>query len=107
LVKQYDRAFRQMEGLDACSTSRTSVVAERQAPLCQLYGAQPHEALTRKTARTSAANIPADDPFHGEVEIGQGYGTLLRFGLDRCVGAPDDRRSAGGATDRARGGGER
>ncbi len=75
--------------------ARTSVVAERQAPLCQLYGAQPHEALTRKTARTSAANIPADDPFHGEVEIGQGYGTFLRFGLDRYVGGLHDAPNPG------------
>ena len=76
-------------------TTRTSIIAERQAPLCQLYGAQPQEALTRKTARTSATNIGADDPFHGEVEIGQGYGSFLRFGLDRYVGGLHDAPNPG------------
>jgi hypothetical protein len=67
-----------------------SVIAKHQAPLRRLYKDEPHNAVTRKTARTSAASIPANDPFHGEVEIGDGYGTFVRFGLDRYVGT--DRR---------------
>lgn len=74
---------------------RVSVIAERQAPLCLLYGAEPHQALTRKTARTTTARIAADDPFHGEVEIGQGYGTYLRYGLDRYVGGLHDAPNPG------------
>jgi len=52
-------------------------------------------ALTRKTARTSAARIPAGDPFHGEVEIGDGHGASLRFGLDRSVGGLHDAPNPG------------
>ena len=72
-----------------------SIIARQQAPLRQLYTDQPHRALTRKTARTSATNLPASDPFHGEVEIGDGYGTYLRFGLDRYVGGLHDAPNPG------------
>ena len=75
--------------------ARDSVVAERQAPLRALYHESPHAALTRKTARTSASRIAASDPFHGEVEVGHGYGTWLRFGLDRYVGGLHDAPNPG------------
>jgi organic hydroperoxide reductase OsmC/OhrA len=75
--------------------TRDSVVAERQAPLRALYHESPQAAVTRKTARTSAARVPASDPFNGEVEVGHGYGTWLRFGLDRQVGGLHDAPNPG------------
>jgi uncharacterized OsmC-like protein len=76
-------------------TTHESIIATRQAPLRQLYADAPHRALTRKTARTSASRISATDPFHGEVEIGDGYDTFLRFGLDRYVGGLHDAPNPG------------
>ena len=35
------------------------------------------------------------DPFHGEVEIGDGHGASLRFGLDRSVGGLHDAPNPG------------
>lgn len=84
---------------DASATARTrvrrSVVAERQAPLRARYAASPREALTRKSARTSSARVAAGDPFHGEVEVGHGYGSSLRFGLDRQIGGLQDAPNPG------------
>lgn len=79
----------------AVQAGRRSAVAARQVPLRQLYREQPHRALTRKVARTSSTRIPADDPFHGEVEVGDGYGTTVRFGLDRYVGGLHDAPNPG------------
>lgn len=76
-------------------TRRESVIAKQQTPLRELYREMPEQAMTRKWAQTSATNIPADDPFHGEVEIGDGYGTFLRFGLDRYVGGLHDAPNPG------------
>ena len=42
-----------------------------------------------------SARIAADDPFHGEVEIGDGYGSFLDFGLDRYVGGLHDAPNPG------------
>jgi len=75
--------------------TRQSVVAERQAPLRQLYARDPREAVTHKAARTSSRTVPAGDPFHGEVEVGAGYGTWLRFGLDRYIGGLHDAPNPG------------
>jgi uncharacterized OsmC-like protein len=72
-----------------------SVVAKRQAPLRALYAESPQEALAHKCARTSAARVMASDPFHGEVEVGSGYGTSLRFGLDRHIGGLQDAPNPG------------
>ncbi len=72
-----------------------SLVRDRQAPLRALYKERPREAVTSKSARTSATRISASDPFHGEVEIGRGYGTSLRFGLDRSVGGLHDAPNPG------------
>ncbi|RDH78618.1 OsmC family peroxiredoxin [Mycolicibacterium moriokaense] len=73
----------------------TSIIAERQAQLRRRYEDDPAEALTRKTARTSATNIAATDPFHGEVEVGDGYGSLFRFGLDKHIGGLHDAPNPG------------
>jgi hypothetical protein len=65
---------------------RDSAVAARQAPLRVAYAKNPQRALTRKTARTSTTRISANDPFHGEVEIGEGFDASLVFGLDAMSG---------------------
>lgn len=73
-----------------------SVVMERQAPLRREYERAPEEALTRKLARTrTTESSRADDPFHGLVEIGEGYGTTLHYGLDRYVGGLHDLPNPG------------
>lgn len=74
---------------------RESVVAERQAPLRALYAESPEQALALKSARTSAARVTPSDPFHGEVEVGRGYGTSLRFGIDRHIGGRQDAPNPG------------
>ena len=79
----------------ATRARRSSLVGERQAPLRALYAESPHEARTRKTARTTSSEIPATDPFHGEVEVGSGYGTSLRYGLDRYIGGLHDAPNPG------------
>lgn len=76
-------------------TGYESIVATRQVPLRQLYHDAPQRARTRKTARTSSVRIPASDPFHGEVEIGEGYGAHVRFGVDRYVGGLHDAPNPG------------
>ena len=42
-----------------------------------------------------SVEVPATDPFHGEVEVGSGYGTSLRYGLDRYIGGLHDAPSPG------------
>jgi uncharacterized OsmC-like protein len=75
--------------------TRRSIVAQRQAALRALYAERPQEALTHKSARTTSAEAAATDPFHGEVEVGDGYGTSLRFGLDRSIGGLSDAPNPG------------
>jgi uncharacterized OsmC-like protein len=77
------------------TADRTSDVGRRQAALRAHYANSPSDALTHKSARTSAAGAAASDPFHGEVEVGQGYGTSIRFGLDRTVGGLHDAPNPG------------
>jgi uncharacterized OsmC-like protein len=74
---------------------RESVVAERQAPLRALYAESPEQALALKSARTSAARVAPSDPFHGEVDVGRGYGTSVRFGIDRHIGGLEDAPNPG------------
>ena len=74
---------------------RDSVVAARQASLRSVYAEFPQRASARKRARTSATGIDASDPFHGQVEIGEGHGASLRFGLDRHVGGLHDGPNPG------------
>ena len=75
--------------------NRGSAVAKRHAPLRELYQESPREAMVSKWAKTSTANVPPSDPFHGEVEVGRGYGAFLRFGLDRQVGGLHDLPNPG------------
>ena len=82
-------------GAGANVRTRDSTVGDRQVPLRALYAERPEAALTRKSARTTSAEIAATDPFHGEVEVGSGYGTSLRFGLDRYVGGLHDAPNPG------------
>jgi uncharacterized OsmC-like protein len=72
-----------------------SVVRSRQAPLKAAFRERPQEALTRKWAATSAREVPVTDPFHGEVEVGAGYGTLVRYGIDHAVGGLHDQPNPG------------
>ena len=74
---------------------RVSTVGERQAPLRAAYAERPQDALTRKSARTTSATVAATDPFHGEVVVGSGYGTTLRYGLDHHVGGLHDAPNPG------------
>jgi uncharacterized OsmC-like protein len=67
----------------------------RQRPLRALYRERPEQAVTAKWARTSSASVSAGDPFHGEVEIGRGYGVKMRFGLDGHVGGLHDLPNPG------------
>ncbi len=88
-------APREQEVRAASTRMRRSLVGERQAPLRDLYAESPQQARTRKTARTTSVEISATDPFHGEVEVGSGYGTSLRFGLDRYIGGLHDAPNPG------------
>jgi uncharacterized OsmC-like protein len=62
-------------------------VLEAHKPLRELYPREPEQAISLKRARTSGV---AGTPWHGEVEIGDGYGVTLRFAADRKVGGPHD-----------------
>ncbi|MGV0871942.1 OsmC family protein [Mycolicibacterium sp. XJ879] len=96
LVEEWPHRDSIVEGDEQMTTQiRNSIVGERQKPLRRRYADSPIEALTHKAARTSAARIPPSDPFHGEVEIGTGYGVSLRFGLDRHVGGLHDAPNPG------------
>ncbi len=72
-----------------------SVVRDRQAPLRAAYTQHPEQAITRKWARTSARTVPPADPFHGEVEVGDGYETVMRYGIDHAVGGLHDLPNPG------------
>ncbi|MDQ4215846.1 OsmC family protein [Microbacterium capsulatum] len=75
--------------------STNSEVRDRQRPLRILYREHPAEAISRKWAGTTTAGAPAEDPFHGVVRIGRGYGISFRYGLDRGVGGLHDRPNPG------------
>lgn len=75
-------------------TRHTSVIAENQAPLRQQYKNEPLRALTRKAAKTSSANVPAADPFHGEVEVIGELDVRGRVLIDRDVRSGDESTPA-------------
>jgi uncharacterized OsmC-like protein len=68
-----------------------SEVRDRQLPLRELYRDQPSEAISAKRARTSGSG----DLFHGEVEVGDGYGVRFHYGIDRKVGGLHDLPNPG------------
>jgi uncharacterized OsmC-like protein len=70
----------------------SSVVRERQAVLRTAFTEQPSQAVTEKWARTDA---PPGDPFHGVVEVGKGYHTFVKYGIDRAVGGLHDAPNPG------------
>jgi uncharacterized OsmC-like protein len=67
-----------------------SVVTERHRALRNRYRDHPEDALASKWARTTSLTAGADDPFHGEVQLGTGFRSTIRFGLDAHVGGLDD-----------------
>lgn len=75
--------------------STHSEVRDRQRPLRALYREQPAEALSSKYARTSARRVAIDDLFHGEVEVGDGYGVTSCYGIDRKIGGLQDLPNPG------------
>lgn len=77
------------------SPTTSSEVRDRQRPLRKLYREHPAEALSPKWARTSSSAVAASDPFHGDVEVGRGYGTRLRYGLDKGIGGLHDLPNPG------------
>ena len=77
------------------ATSAKSEVRERQRPLQKRYREQPGEALSCKWARTRSRAVAATDPFHGEAEVGRGYDTTIRYGMDRGVGGLHDLPNPG------------
>jgi uncharacterized OsmC-like protein len=72
-----------------------SEVRDRQRPLKKLYREQPAEALSPKWARTTSSTVGAADPFHGEAEVGRGYGKTFQYGLDRGIGGLHDLPNPG------------
>lgn len=70
-------------------------VRDRVAPLQERYREAPAEAISSKWARTSSARIGIEDPWHGEVEVGRGYGVSVRYGLDDKVGGFSDLPNPG------------
>jgi uncharacterized OsmC-like protein len=79
----------------AHAQGQRSALAARQAALRARYAEHPREALARKSARTAAAGIPPSDSVHGEVEVGNGYDSWVRFGVDRQVGGSHDAPNPG------------
>lgn len=88
----HDRSYKQ-------PVRRTSILAERQAPLRARYAHDPASATIVKRARTG----PADgrDPFHGTVvaenaaDPGQPYGVVWRYGVDEAIGGRHDAPNPG------------
>jgi uncharacterized OsmC-like protein len=59
------------------------------------YRKHPLDAVTSKWARTRSDLVTPGDPYHGEVEIGRGYGATFRYGIDRYVGGLHDLPNPG------------
>jgi uncharacterized OsmC-like protein len=73
--------------------SHASLVLGRQEPLRRRYRAAPQEAWI--TDRATAVGGADDDPFHGTLEAGDGYGVRWRVGIHRAVGGFHDRPNPG------------
>jgi uncharacterized OsmC-like protein len=72
---------------------KTSLVAERQAPLRRTYVEDPQRALTSKWAAT--AQSAETDALHSLVHIGKGYGVSQRTGIDHAIGGDHDLPNPG------------
>jgi uncharacterized OsmC-like protein len=70
-------------------------VQQRHQQLLAQYREHPLDAVTSKWACTSSELVTPDDPHHGEVEIGRGYGVTFRYGIDRYVGGLHDLPNPG------------
>lgn len=68
--------------------TKSSLVADRQAPLRLAYREDPARAISTKWAATGAG--AGADAFHSIVEIGKGYGISQRLGIDHMVGGDHD-----------------
>jgi len=68
--------------------AKSSLVADRQAPLRRAYLDDAHIALSTKWAGTKTD--AGTDAFHCAVEIGKGFGVFQRLGIDRKVGGDHD-----------------
>lgn len=68
--------------------AKSSLVADRQAPLRRAYLEDAERALSTKWAATRAD--AGTDAFHAHVEIGKGFGVFQRLGIDRMVGGDHD-----------------
>lgn len=72
---------------------KTSLVAERQAPLRRTYLEDPEGARTVKWAGT--AKTAETDALHSVVHIGKGYGISQRTGIDKAIGGDHDLPNPG------------
>ena len=68
--------------------TKSSLVADRQAPLRRAYVEDPQRVVSVKWAATYAG--AGADALHSVVEIGKGYGISQRLGIDRLVGGDHD-----------------
>jgi uncharacterized OsmC-like protein len=75
------------------TTKTTSLVQQRQAPLCEQYAKSPADATIFDGAHT--LNACSDDPFHGTVVPNHGSGEGLRFGIHSAVGGDHDLPNPG------------
>jgi uncharacterized OsmC-like protein len=74
-------------------TRKSSLVAERQAPLRPAYVEHPERATTVKWAATETST--ETDAVHSVVHIGRGYGVSQRTGIDRAIGGDHDLPNPG------------
>jgi uncharacterized OsmC-like protein len=72
---------------------KTSLVAQRQAPLRKTYVKDPERAVTLKWA--ASAKTPETDALHSLVHIGKGYGISQRTGIDHAIGGDHDLPNPG------------
>ncbi|MGE5612753.1 MAG: OsmC family protein [Bacillota bacterium] len=71
-------------------STATPDVRAAQKPLRARYAEHPEDALDPKWARTDSTRFHPSDPYNGVVEVGRGYGSTFRYGIDRYVGGPGE-----------------
>jgi len=75
------------------TTKKTSLVQQRQAPLCEQYAETPSDARIFDSAHT--LNACSGDPFHGTVVPNHASGEPWRFGIHSAVGGYHDLPNPG------------